>query len=327
MRRTIPVRWAAPVAGALAALLVASGCGTSDTSAADPEPVESGSATGEAEEPDAATDADTSAGEGTWLLGITTAGGADAETSTTVYLAYNPSTGQTTTHEMPGVRAGSASPEDAALLVSTDRQWAIPDTEIPRDRERSGKVEVHSLADGSTETIDLRERTGKADVKPVAWAFDPDRPATLRVVDTENRVWAVDVSGTDAPQESTLPTGPWVFTNGFDTNTGEPWVESIESDETRPSGQGPSNDDPVIRGGGDVLPAGDPAFADLPDIPCRLGAGYAEDGGVTWAFCADGAEITTHYLAPGASEWKAYGKPSSAVAPDVAGFPLVLPPL
>lgn len=324
MRRTIPVRWAAPVAVALTTLLLTTGCGDGGASATDdPATAESGST------PDPAGDpgVDTSAGEGTWLLAITTAGGADAETSTTVYLNYTPATGETTTHEMPGVQGGSASPEDAAILVSADRQWAIPDTEIPRSQEKSGKLEVYSVADGSAEVIDLRKRTGQKDVKPVGWAFDPGSAATLRVVDSKNRVWSVEVTGNGATQEASLPKGPWVFTNGFNPNTGEPWVESIESDATNPPGNGPSAETAVTREGGTVLAAGADAFGDLPDTPCRLGAGYAEDSGLTWAFCADGAEVTTHYLAPGASEWTAYGKPSAAVAPDAAGFPLALPPL
>ena len=40
--------------------------------------------------PDPSADVDTSAAEGNWLLGMQTAGGADGETSTTVYITYNP---------------------------------------------------------------------------------------------------------------------------------------------------------------------------------------------------------------------------------------------
>ena len=181
---------------------------------------------------------DTSAGEGNWVLGVTSAGGADGETNSTVYVTYNPSTGQATSRRVPGVKAGTTTPAQAALLVSADRDWAIPDTTIPRAQERSGKLKVYSLADDTSKVVDIRDRTGKDDVKPIAWAFDPKRADTLRVVDTKNRVWVVNVAGGKARQESTLPTDPWVFTNGFNPNTGKPWVESMTSEKTKPAGNG-----------------------------------------------------------------------------------------
>ena len=257
---------------------------------------------------------------------MTAAGGADAETSTTTYITYNPSTGQATARKLPGVQAASTSGRQAVLLVSADRAWAIPDTGISPAEEKSGKLKVYSLADGSAKQIDIRERTGKDDVTAIAWAFDPARADTLRVVDTKNRVWAVNVAGGKATQEGTLPKGPWVFTNGFNPNTGKPWVESIDSDETNPPGNGNSDTSDLTRGGGTVLPAGSPRFSDLPASPCRLGAGYTDDAGVTWAFCADQPTVATYYLPKDGKEWTAYGKPSAAVAPVAASFPLVLPP-
>jgi len=47
---------------------------------------------------------------------------------------------------------------------------------------------------------------------------------------------------------------------------------------------------------------------------------------VTWAFCADRPTLSTYYLPKDGKEWTAYGKPSTAVAPDASGFALVLPP-
>jgi hypothetical protein len=319
MRRTIPGWSAAPVAAALATVLLAAGCGDVKVTAKDDE-----------KKPDKATPsaaaADTSAGKGDWLLGMTTAGGSDAEASTTVYLSLNPSTGAATKHALPAVQAASATPEQAALLVSADRAWAIPDTGIKRADEKSGKLKVYSLTDGAAKVIDIRERTGKGDVDPIAWAFDPARGDTLRVVDTKNRVWAVNVAGGKAVQESKLPTGPWVFTNGFNPNTGIPWVESIDSDATLPAGNGPADNTPVTRNGGTVLPSGSPGLAKLPASPCRLGAGFTDSSGVTWTFCADDPSVSTYYLPADAQEWTAYGKPSPDIAPVAAGFPLVLPP-
>lgn len=315
MRRTKSLWSVVPVAVALTTLLATAGCGDVDVDSKSDD---------NAAAPTAKPD--TSAGEGNWLLGVTTAGGADAEKSTTVYITYNPSTGQATAQKLPGVQGASATPEEAALLVSADRKWAIPDTGTSETEVKSGRLKVYSLANGTAKVVDIRDRTGKDDVHPVGWAFDPERPATLRVVDTKNRVWVVNVAGGEATSEPSLAKGPWIFTNGFNTNTGEPWVESIESDETKPAGNGVADTSPVTRDGGTLLPSGSSALADLPASPCRLSAAYTDGAGVTWAFCADAPAVKTYYLPKDGKQWTAYGKPSAPVAPAAAGFPLALPP-
>jgi hypothetical protein len=301
-----------------AALLVTAGCGDLSDEKDSPQAEDSPSAT---------PTADTSAGEGNWLLGVTNAGGADGEKSTTVYITYDPSTGKATASKMPGVGAGSATPEQASLLVSADRRWAIPDTGIPDAQGKSGQLKVYSPTDGTTKAVDLHQRTGDDGVEAVGWAFDPKRPDTLRVVDTKNRIWAVSVTGDKAAQEGSLPKGgPWVFTNGFNPNTGEPWLESIESDATEPAGNGKADTSPVARSGGTVLPSGSKGLSTLPQSPCRLAGGFTDENGVTWAFCADKAAVTTYYLPKDGEKWVAYGKPSTAVAPVASGVTLVLPP-
>jgi hypothetical protein len=306
----------------VATLLVATGCGDlevknkADDNKADDKKAQS----------TPSPEADTSAGEGDWLLGINSAGGADAETTLTAYITYNPSTGQATARELPGVPAATTTPEQAALLVSADRNWAIPDNGVSRAEERSGRLKVYSLTDGATKVVDVRDRAGKDDLRPIGWAFDPERADTLRVVDTKNRVWVVNVAGGKATQEGSLPTGPWVFTNGFNPNTGTPWVESITDDRTKPAGNGVAFKGPVTRDGGTVLASGSARLSELPASPCRLGAAYTDDDGVTWAFCADRPTLQTYYLPKDGKEWTAYGKPSTAVAPVASGFPLVLPP-
>jgi hypothetical protein len=174
--------------------------------------------------------------------------------------------------------------------------------------------------------VDIRERTGEDNVKPIGWAFDPARADTLRVVDSKNRVWAVDVAGGKARQERSLVRGPWFFSNGFNPNTGIPWMESISDERTNPAGNGAAFKSPVTREGGTVLANGSAGLSELPPSPCRLGAGYTDANGVTWAFCADQPTVTTYYLPEGGEEWTAYGKPSTPVAPAASGFPLVLPP-
>ena len=323
MRGTKFVRSAAPVAAALTALLIASGCGDVEVT---PDS-EKKSDTDQEKTPSAEPAAvDTSAGEGDWLLGMQSAGGADAEKSTTVYVTYNPSTGQATALKMPGVTGATASPEDAALLVSANRRWAIPDTEIKGGATSSGKLEVYSLSSGGTKTIDIRARSGESGLKPIGWAFDPERDATLRVVDTADRVWAVNVPGGKATQEGSMPKGPWEFLGGFNRNTGEPYSESIDSNATNPSGNGVADTSPVSREGGTVLANDSETLAELPASPCRVGAGFTDADGTTWMFCADAPAISTYYLPEDGTEWTAYGKPSTAVAPEAATFPLVLPP-
>jgi hypothetical protein len=319
MRRTRLMRFAAPAA-VFTALLMTAACGDAEITSDSKKPDSKDDKT-----PSAAA-ADTSAGEGNWLLAMQTAGGSDAETATTTYLTFNPSTGQATARKLPGVQAGSASPEQAALLVSADRRWAIPDTEITRSEENSGRLKVYSLDTGNAKVVDIRQRSGEGDLKAIGWAFDPERADTLRIVDTANRIWAVNVAGGKATQEGTLAKGPWVFTNGFNRNTGEPYMESIDSDATNPAGNGPTDASPITRDSGTVLPNGSEGLTKLPASPCRLGAGFTDANGVTWTFCADKPTVSTYYLPKGGTEWVAYGKPSAPVAPTAAAFPLVLPP-
>lgn len=323
MSRTTLMRSVGPVAALLTTLLLVSSCGDVGVT------TDSGKSTSSKNTSSSATPAgkvDTSAGQGDWLLGMQTAGGADAEKSTTVYVTFNPSTGQASSRTMPGVTAASASPEQAALLVSADRHWAIPDTEISHGEESSGKLKVYSLTTGQPLVVDIRQRSGQRNLKAIGWAFDPQRADTLRIVDTANRIWTVNVPGGRATQEGTLPKGPWVFTNGFNRNTGQPWVESIDSDATKPPGNGSADTSPVTRDGGTVLPNDSAALTKLPASPCRLGAGFTDANGTTWTFCADKPAISTYYLPKGAQQWTAYGKPSTSVAPVAASFPLVLPP-
>jgi hypothetical protein len=312
MRRTTSGRAVALLTSAAASLLLLTACGSTASKSDDAS-----------SSPHAAPKADTSLGEGDWLLGVSTAGGADGEKTTITYLTYNPSTGETRTRSLPGVTTASASPREAALLVSAERRWAIPDTSISREEQRSGKLRVYSLTGTSSVVVDVRARTRIPDLRPVAWAFSPDQPATLRVVDTKNRVWTMGVLGTGAERTGALTKGPWVFTDGFDPNSAEPYVESISSEQTRPAGNGATDTRAVTRDGGTILTVDSPQ---LKGSPCRLPAGFADAQGTTWVFCAEKPTLTTYYRS-GDQDWKAYGKPSAAVSPEAADFSLVLPPV
>ena len=305
--------------GAVSALLLLAACGNEAT---DPDTAKSPSGDSSSSAPAAPALAD-----GDWLVAVTTAEGADAEVNSTVYVTYNPTTGASTARKVAGVVGGSADGADAALLVSADRKWAIPDTDIARGETGSGQVTVYSTADAATKKLDLRAMTGEKDLKPVAHAFDPQRPETLRVVDTRDRVYAVDVATGQATSEGRLTQGPWVYTNGFNRNSGVPWVESIDSDATMPAGNGVADTGPVTREQGTVLPSESEQLAALPQSPCRLGGGFTAADGTSYVFCADAAELTAYSLAKDATKWAELGKPSSAVAPAASSVPLVLPPV
>jgi hypothetical protein len=321
-------RHAAIVAAACAALALA-GCGSEDPAPkakAKASASASPSVSPSASPSDPAASADTALGQGGWLLAVSTAGGADAEKATTTYLTYDPSTGKATARRMPGVSTPNADVPDAALLVSGDRRWAVPDTGVSRSETSSGRLTVYSTTSRATKVLDLRRLTGESTLKPLGWAFDPRQPELLRVVDSRNRVWSLAVSGGRAAPAGTLAKGPWVFADGFNRNTGLPYVESITSEATKPAGNGKADTTPVSRAGGTVLGSGSTGLAALPSSPCRLGAAFTTADGTTWEFCADSATVRAYVLAKGATTWSPYGKPSSAVAPEAAGFGFALPP-
>jgi hypothetical protein len=316
----------AAVTSAACALLVLAGCGSEDPAPkADVKPSASPSATPSPSAPAPAAAADTTLGQGRWLLSLSSAGGADAEKATTTYLSYDPSTGKATAQKLPGVGAPNADTPDAVLLVSADRRWAVPDTGISRSETASGRLTVYSTTSPATKVLDIRSLTGDSSLKALGWAFDPQQADLLRVVDSRKRVWAVHVSGGKAVAAGTLTKGPWVFADGFNRNSGLPYVESITGDDTRPAGNGKTDATPITRSGGTVLESGSAGLAALPASPCRLGAAYAAAGGTTWEFCADSATIRAYVLAPGSQKWSPFGKPSSRVAPEAAGFGFALP--
>jgi hypothetical protein len=321
MRRNSLLRSAAPVAAALTALFLTAACG--DAKVTSDSPKSDGDSTSSSA-PQAEVDTSTAAGD--WLLALQTAGGNDGEKSTTVYITYDPATGHATKRAMPGVTAASAASDLAPLLVSADRKWAIPDTGISNHEESTGKLTVYSLTSEATKVVDIRKASGDTSVRAIGWAFDPQRADTLRVVDTANRVWVLNVAGGKATRGANLAKGPWVFTNGFNHNTGKPYMESIDSDATNPAGNGPADTSPVTRNGGTVLADDAKALAQLPASPCRLGGAFTDANDVTWTFCADKSSVRTYYLPKDGKKWVAFGKPSTPVAPVAAAFPLVLPP-
>lgn len=266
---------------------------------------------------------------GAWLLGFTTAGGADGETTTPTYVRYDPDTGQASVTTLPPVKAPNVTEAESALLVSADHKWAIPDTGLSKAETDSGKVTVHSLDGGAALELDLRALTQDPAFKPLGWAFDPVKATTLRVVGDKGTVWVVDVAARTATKSGDLGLdegGGWVFADGFNPNTGEPYVESITSEATKPEGNGPSNTAPVKREQGILLGADSAVVRAFPADKCRLVGAFETNDAGTWAFCADAPSLTTWHKDK-AGDWKPFGKPSAAVAPDASGMPVVLPPV
>lgn len=312
-----PVRSTAVAAAALLSLILA-GCGDSGT-AEEPEP----SAGATTQSPAAG------AADGDWLIRFSTAEGADGEQSRPVYVRYNPTTGAASVRALPRVTASDAGPDDQVLLTSADHTRAILDIGIPAAQRASGKLPVHGLDDDSVATLDIRAVTGVPTLRPIAWAFDPVAAEVLRVVASDRTVWKVDLATMTATQESRLPRREgWIFGNGFDKATGMPYIESIDSDETEPAGNGDSDVRPVERQGGTLIRYDGADLPGLPKPPCGFAGGFQFDDGAAWLFCADTPSISAYRVQEGDETWESFGVPSPDVVPGAAAdLGVVLPPV
>jgi hypothetical protein len=277
----------------------------------------------------ASTGAATPVAEGDWLLRFVTAEGADGEQQRSVYVRYNPTTGEAQARSLPPVTASDARQDEQVLLVSADHLWAIQDSAVPKPDRASGKVVLYSVTSEETQTVDLPALTGQSGVRPLAAAFDPTAAGVLRVVDTDQVVWKVDVVAHSATKEGQLPTrSGWIFGNGFDKTTGEPYIESIDSDETDPAGNGDSDTRPIQRQGGTLIRYDGEALEGLPTPPCGFAGGFRVDDGSAWLFCADTPSIAAYRVDKGGATWEPYGTPSPKIVPEVsADISFVLPPL
>lgn len=273
--------------------------------------------------------AEAAAGNGDWLLRFTTAEGSDGEQSRSVLVRYNPTTGAAATRSLPVMNATDASQDEEALLVSADHTRAIPDTGVPKDEAATGKLVVYSVAGDGTETVDIHALTHQPDLKAVGWAFDPRAPEVLRVVDSRLTVWKVDLAAKTATREATLPRREgWIFGNGFAKNTGEPYIESIDSDATEPAGLGDSDTSPVQRQGGTLIRYDGEPLVGLPKPPCGFAGGFQYADGSAWLFCADTPSITAYQAVKGGTSWHRFGTPSAALLPKtVADLSFALPPV
>jgi hypothetical protein len=297
--------------------VTAAGCGDADTSPAASKTSSSSS------------DANASRETGDWLLRFITAGGADGEQIRAVYITFNPTTGAAAARSLPSTTASDASQDEQVLLVSADHRLAIPDTGVPNKEARTGKLVLYSVTDDATETLDIRAVTGQPGLVAVAWAFDPNDADILRVVDTDRMVWKVDLAAKSATHEGQLPKrAGWIFGNGFDKSSGEPYIESIDSDETEPAGNGDSDVRPVERQGGTLIRYEGESLDGLPKPPCGFAGGFTFTDGDAWLFCADTPSVSAYRLGEGADSWEPAGAASPKIIPGAAvEMTFALPPL
>ena len=186
-----------------------------------------------------------------WLIRFNAEAGGDGEITRAVYLTYTPSTGATQVQRLPAVNAPATSSDGQAVLVSGDRTTALLDTEVPRADGRRGRVATYPTLPGGRSYVDVRALTGEASLVPVAAAFAPDGDRVLRVVDTQRRVWKLDLDAGTGARDGDLPRhADWIFAAGFDKNSGLPFIEATDTDETLPAGNGYRQDDdrPGCRG-------------------------------------------------------------------------------
>ncbi|MBO9522729.1 MAG: hypothetical protein J7518_14450 [Nocardioidaceae bacterium] len=256
--------------------------------------------------------------DGAWLLRINTAEGADGEFSRSVYVRFDPESGAATVARMPRVTGGTSYGAAQALLVDAGRAWSLADTTVGAEGKQ-GRVTLYSTTGPGTSVLPLRTWTGDTRLRPVAAAFDPAKPGLLRVVDDRHRVWQVDVAARTATAAGTLAvrTG-WVFGNGFDKNSGLPFIEAVDTEATEPAGNGIDDARPVERDGGRLLSYDGTALPGLPALPCGFAGGFTDAEGTSWVFCADTPRITTYKVAEDGEQWQRFGTPSAPVVPPAA---------
>jgi hypothetical protein len=308
-------RRAALVAGALVGLVITTGCGS----------VEAPTKAVEGSTGSAAADL----GDGDWLLRFTVESGGDGEAMSAVYVTYNPATGAAKARRLPAVMSPDTYSDTVAVLVSGDRKWALLDARIPKPAGPSGKVRVYATGSDASRVVDVRALTGVADLRAVGAAFDPREPELLRVVDSERRVWKLDLVGGTGARDGDLPSHPgWFFANGFDKNTGLPYIEDTDSEATLPAGNGIGDIRPVLRDGGQIRIDDGTEHAGEPAEPCGFAGGFVTAEETVWIFCADTARISAYRLDKGAEAWEPVGKASPSIVPAAAAeVPVVLPPV
>ena len=263
-----------------------------------------------------------------WLLRFNAEGGTEGELTKAVYVRYTPSTGATTVHALPGLNAPDTSSGSQALLVSSDQRFALLDAAFTPGDRRRGRLRLYSLADGPNRVVDLRALTGVADLTPVGAVFDPAGAELVTMVDSARRVWKLDLVAGRATADGRLPSRKgWIFANGFDKNSARPYIESVDSDETLPPGNGMGDVRPVKRRGGVIWIDDGTEKSGQPALPCGFAGGFTTAEGTFWLFCADTPEIAAYRLTPGSQRWVPVGKPSAPIVPATAGeLPVVLPP-
>jgi hypothetical protein len=315
-KRSVPA-----LVGVLAAAWMFAGCGSADPQATDGSSPKAAAASSAVPTADLAADP--------WLLRFNTDGGADGELTSAVYIRFTPATGAVTVQRLPGLDAPDTDSDAQAILVSAAQKYALHDAGISRADRSRGRLTLYPTSPGPAQVVNLRTLTGNKQLRPVGAAFDPVEPAVLRVVAGDRSVWRVDLTTHKAVRAGQLPRrSGWIFANGFDKNSGLPYIEDVNTTATLPAGNGDDDVRPVTRRGGVLWIDDGSEHTGEPPPPCGFAGGFTTADKSVWIFCADTPRISAYVLKPGGSAWKPVGKASKAVVPATASeLPVVLPPV
>lgn len=199
------------------------------------------------------------------------------------------------------------------LLVDAGREYALLGNAATPRQQETGRLRVRQLDGDRSLTIDLRELTGDAALEPLGWAFDPSRPAVLRVLTTTGLLYDVDVSAVSPPSDGPSDVSPqpeqvdvpdgFELAPTFDSRTGRPLLRRTDTGR--------------LQEAGDYSSAG-LAVRSAPDGACGdavvASAAVTDRRASTWVACLEDRRVVLVRRDRDASNWRQVGS-SLPVAP------------
>lgn len=231
------------------------------------------------------------------------------------YVRFVPGTGETVTTSI------NFPPQDVEpnpfLLVDAGREYAVRSNAASIREEKTARVKVFSLDGDRNLRLDLRKITGHAELKPLGWAFDPDAPALLRVLDRTGRLFEVDVpSRTSTEIDPVEPRKGYALAPVFDSADGMPLLRNRATWEYEPGGD-------YTAGGVHVVPNTKNACTP----PKALSSAIADAAGTTWTACLSGRRVKLVRLVEGEDAWRQAGASDREVPKGTMSMSWVLPPI
>lgn len=203
------------------------------------------------------------------------------------------------------------------LQVDASRMWAIRANASTIQQEDNGEVTIYSLTGKPKQVVDLRAVTGAADLKPMGFAFDPEKPALMRVLATDGRLFEYDVtSGTATPAGKVAPKAGHELAPQFDSATGMPLQREVATWEYEKGG--------TYQAGGITPVQTDLGACPDPTSPHSM---IEDSSGTAWDACLDGRQVKLFRKAEGQAEWELVGTSAAKVPTDTLTMTWVLPPL